>query len=61
MRDPRPCLVLVDGEWLPGQVLVWRRDADGWRALVGYRAHLRRVLFPTIAMSEEVARRCMVN
>ncbi len=57
MRDPRPCLVLVDDEWLPGQVLAWRRDADGWRALIGYRASLRRVLLPNVAMSNKAAER----
>ncbi len=61
MPDPRPCLVLVDDEWIPGQVLAWRRDADGWRALVNYRAPLRQVLFPTVAINDEVAERCVVS
>ncbi len=55
MPDPRQCLVLVDDEWIPCQVLVWRRDDHGWRALVNYRAPLRRVLFPIVAIPDEVA------
>lgn len=32
----RPCEVLVDGEWLPAELLSWRQDRDGWKAGVRY-------------------------
>ncbi len=33
----RPIQVLVDGAWVPGSLIAWRRDPDaGWRALVQY-------------------------
>lgn len=32
----RPCQVLVDGEWIAGELLSWRKDEDGWKAGVRY-------------------------
>lgn len=32
----RPCYVLDDGERLPGYVLAWVRDVNGWHAVVRY-------------------------
>ncbi len=63
MPGPRPCLVLVDDEWVPGAVLAWRLDAAGWRGLVRYRAPLRRVLFPTAVgmVRHEDGERCVVT
>jgi hypothetical protein len=32
----KDCEVLVDGEWIPGTLLSWRNDPDGWKAGVRY-------------------------
>ncbi len=61
MADPRPCLVLVHGEWLPGVVLAWRHGSGGWRGLVRYRAPLRRVPFTAAAIRHEAGERCVVT
>ncbi len=35
---PKPCEVLVDGEWLPATLVRWYRWPDGsWRGSVTYR------------------------
>ncbi len=34
----RPCVVVQDGTRVPGRVLAWARDGDGWSALVRYPA-----------------------
>ena len=36
--DAKPCKVLVDGTWVDGFLLEWRRGADNrWKGLVNYR------------------------
>jgi signal peptidase len=37
----RPCIVVEDGERLPGRVLAWERDGDSWRALVRHASSRR--------------------
>lgn len=35
--EAKPCYVLRDGEWHPGDVIFWRQLEDGrWRATVRY-------------------------
>lgn len=34
--ESKPCEVERDGVWWPGELLRWRRDRTGWRALVLY-------------------------
>jgi hypothetical protein len=39
--SPKPCEVLHEGVWVPGEVLAWRRGLDDdWRALVRYSVDL---------------------
>jgi hypothetical protein len=35
-RPSRPVEVLHGGVWLPGWLEAYRRDGDGWRAMVRY-------------------------
>lgn len=36
--DAKPCKVLVEGTWIDGFLLEWRRGADNrWKGLVNYR------------------------
>jgi hypothetical protein len=36
--DAKPCKALVEGTWLDGFLLEWRRGADNrWKGLVNYR------------------------
>jgi hypothetical protein len=44
LDDPRPVLVLHDGVWVPGRLLVYRRNRDGWRGMVRYRVDLSQYL-----------------
>lgn len=30
VRPPRPVLILIDGQWWPGRLDMWVREADGW-------------------------------
>ena len=42
MRTLQPVEVLHDGRWLAATLMATRRDADGWRGLVGYVDSLTR-------------------
>jgi hypothetical protein len=44
LDDPRPVEVLHDGQWVPGRLLAYRRDRDGWRGMVRYRVDLSQYL-----------------
>ena len=36
--EAKPCRVLLDGTWVDGFLLEWRRGSDGrWKGLVNYR------------------------
>ena len=37
-RPSRPVEVLHDGRWVTGWLEAYRRDGEGWRACVRYRA-----------------------
>jgi hypothetical protein len=44
LDDHRLVEVLHDGQWVPGRLLVYRRNRDGWRGMVRYRVDLSQYL-----------------